>query len=53
MSGKLEVAYLLLEHGADMEAEDSMGRTPLQVASEQQHDEITKLLSERHISKNT
>jgi ankyrin repeat protein len=48
-SGKLEVVCLLLDHGADVEVRDFRYRTPLQVASGEQCEEITKLLSERHI----
>ena len=42
----VELARLLLEHGADVEVVDDRGRTPLEVASWQQRDEITTLLSE-------
>jgi ankyrin repeat protein len=38
-------AQLLLERGANVHLEDEKGRTPFQVASEEHHEEITKLLS--------
>ena len=45
-SGRIEIARLLVEHGANVEAQDDRGKTPLDVATEEQHDEILKLLSE-------
>jgi ankyrin repeat protein len=42
--GTVEVVRVLLEHGAD--AEDSHGRTALQVASDEGDDDIMELLSE-------
>ena len=42
----VELARLLLEHSADVEVVEDRGRTPLEVASWRQRDEITKLLSE-------
>ena len=46
-----DVARLLLEHGANVDAEDSEGRTPFQIASENNGcDEIMKLLSEHGTS---
>jgi ankyrin repeat protein len=41
MKGALEVARVLLEHGANVQAEDGEGRTPLQIVSEI-HDEMTR-----------
>jgi ankyrin repeat protein len=41
-----EVVRVLLEHGANVDAEDSEGRTPYQIASANGYDEIMKLLSE-------
>ena len=32
MYGRLEVARVLIEHGADIDAKDNKGRTPFQVA---------------------
>jgi ankyrin repeat protein len=40
------VVRVLLEHGADVKAEDSGGRTALQEADEDREDEIMKLLLE-------
>ena len=42
--GWLEVARLLLSHGASVDEKDEQGRTPLQVASSEGHVEMTKLL---------
>jgi len=41
--GSLEVTRLLLSHGANVDEQDSDGRTPFQVASS---DELRKLLLE-------
>ena len=46
-SRRIEMARLLVEHGANVEAQDNRGKTPLDVATEEQHDEIIKLLLER------
>jgi hypothetical protein len=43
--GPLEVVRLLLEHGADVEAKYD-GKTALQVAAEEGHDEVVELLRE-------
>ena len=43
---QLEVARILLAHGADIDAEDLSGRTRLQIASERGEDEMVRLLSE-------
>jgi hypothetical protein len=47
--GRIETARILVEHGANLEAEDWQGRTPLVFASgnlsEEQRDEIVELLS--------
>jgi Ankyrin repeats (3 copies)/Ankyrin repeats (many copies) len=45
-SGSLEVARLLIEHGADMEARDRHGNTPLHEASKSESVEIARLLIE-------
>ncbi|KAH9015338.1 hypothetical protein EDB85DRAFT_1875891 [Lactarius pseudohatsudake] len=45
-NGFLEVARLLLRHGANVDERDREGRTPFQVASSKGHDEMTKLLLE-------
>ncbi|KAI9438393.1 hypothetical protein BJY52DRAFT_1324322 [Lactarius psammicola] len=42
----LDVARILLEHGADIDAEGEKGRTPSQVALAHGHDEIAKLISD-------
>jgi ankyrin repeat protein len=47
---RLEVARLLVEHGANVDAKDDKGRTAFQVASEYRHHDIVKLLSD-HESK--
>ena len=43
MYGSLEVARLLIEHGADMGAKDNEGKTPFQVAL---RSDMAELLSE-------
>jgi ankyrin repeat protein len=45
-NGRTEIARLLVEHGASVEVQDNLGRTPLDVASWWRHDEIIKLLTE-------
>jgi Ankyrin repeats (3 copies)/Ankyrin repeats (many copies) len=45
-SGRIEIARLLVEHGANVEVQDDRGKTPLDVATKEQHDEIVKFLSE-------
>ena len=45
-SDRAEVVCVLLEHGANVGAEDSKGKSPFQIASEKGYDEIMKLLSE-------
>jgi ankyrin repeat protein len=44
--GWLEVARLLLSHGANVDEKDKEGRTPFQVATSKGHVEMTKLLLE-------
>jgi ankyrin repeat protein len=44
--GKIEIGCLLVEHGASVEAEDDMGRTPLDFVSREQSDGIIELLLE-------
>jgi len=44
--GWLEIARLLLSHGAKVDEKDKEGRTPLQVASSEGHVEMTKLLAD-------
>jgi hypothetical protein len=44
--GAVEVARILLEHGADIQAEDDKGKTPLRVAEEQKHNKLINLLLE-------
>ncbi|KAH9988638.1 ankyrin repeat-containing domain protein [Russula vinacea] len=48
-SGRIEIARLLIEHGANVEVQDDLGRTPLDVATFELH-EIVKLLLE-HLSR--
>ena len=43
MDGALEVARVLLEHGANVQAEDNRGRTPLQVVSEYDYRDDSKV----------
>ena len=45
--GWLEVAQLLLSHGAKADGKNEEGKTPFQVASEKGYHEFAKLLSER------
>jgi ankyrin repeat protein len=44
MDGALEVVRLLLEHGADVEVKINVGLTALQLAADEGHDEVVKLL---------
>ena len=44
--GEVEIARLLLERGASVEAQDGQGRTPVDVASGEQRDELITLLLE-------
>jgi ankyrin repeat protein len=43
-SGKLEIARLLLDHGADVHIQSSDGVTPFQVAIHHSHHDIAQLL---------
>ena len=43
---RLQVAKVLLKHGADLHIQDKKGKMPFQVASEEGHDELTQLLLE-------
>jgi ankyrin repeat protein len=45
--GSLEVARLLVEHGADVHCQDKFGWTPLHVASKFRHLDVTLLLHEQ------
>jgi ankyrin repeat protein len=45
--GHEAVVKLLLEKGAELEAKDSYGRTPLSWAAEKGHDAVVKLLLEK------
>jgi ankyrin repeat protein len=45
-STRLGIARILLAHGADVDAEDEEGRTPLQVALASGETEMAQLLSE-------
>jgi ankyrin repeat protein len=45
-SGRIEIARLLVEHGASVEVRNDWGRTALEVASGEQRHEIVKLLLE-------
>ena len=44
--GTVEATHLLLEHGAEIDAEDNKGRTPLQLALMYGRDEMARVLSE-------
>jgi hypothetical protein len=44
--GRIEIARLLLEHGASLDVQDEEGMTPLDVASGERCDEMIKLLLE-------
>jgi ankyrin repeat protein len=48
--GMIEMVRLLIELGANVEVKDDMGRTPLDIASGKQSEEIIKLLLE-HLAK--
>lgn len=45
--GSLEIAKLLLDHGANIAAQDSSKRTPLDRAADHGHPDVVKLLVER------
>ncbi|KAI0269607.1 ankyrin repeat-containing domain protein, partial [Russula aff. rugulosa BPL654] len=50
-SGRIEIVRLLIEHGANVEAKDYLGQTPLDVARLYNgREEMIKLLSE-HVAK--
>jgi ankyrin repeat protein len=48
--GQLDVAKLLLDHGADFDLADTIGRTPLLWAARYGHEKILQLLLGRHDS---
>ena len=50
-SGSIEVARLLLEHGASVEVKNVKGKTPLDVASGERREEIIKFLSEHRVKR--
>jgi ankyrin repeat protein len=43
----LDIVMLLLKHGADIEAKDNLGRTPLWIASKQRNKAVVTLLLEQ------
>lgn len=43
-AGNLEIATYLVEHGADVNATDDKGRTPAQVADENEHQNVVSFL---------
>jgi ankyrin repeat protein len=45
-SGRIEFAKLLLETGADVNAQTTEGKTPLDYARERNRDEMVELLSQ-------
>lgn len=47
-NGSLEVTRLMLQHGADIDAQSADGWTPLMMASYEGHREIVSLLLERN-----
>jgi ankyrin repeat protein len=51
LGGRIKVIRLLIEYGASVEVQDNDGRTPLDVMSEEQREEIIKLLLEHVPSK--
>ncbi|KAI0280041.1 ankyrin repeat-containing domain protein [Russula aff. rugulosa BPL654] len=51
--GALEVVRLLLEHGADVEAKGTDGKTALQVAADRGHDEVVNFCENMAPSRNT
>jgi len=50
-NGHLEVARLLLDHGADTQQATKSGSTPLHSACEQGHEEVARLLLDRGANK--
>jgi len=45
--GRMETLRLLLDKGADPQLRDNRGKTALQMASEEGHEDAAKLLQER------
>jgi ankyrin repeat protein len=45
-AGKIELAQLLLEHGADVNAVDRIDQTPVKIAKYEQHAKLLKLLKD-------
>ncbi|KAI0269610.1 ankyrin repeat-containing domain protein, partial [Russula aff. rugulosa BPL654] len=43
-AGQLEVVRMLIEHGADVSAQDKEGRTPMYLASQAGRLEVTQIL---------
>ena len=46
-SGQIELAKLLLDHGANLNAKDDHGKTPLTIALEYKQTEMAKFLRDR------
>jgi len=51
--GTAEGAYLLLKHGANIDAKDNQGRTALELALDHGHDEMARFLSEHGATRST
>jgi uncharacterized protein len=51
--GRVDVAQLLLEHGADVDARDNDERSPLHLASDGGHVEAAQVLLERRADRET
>jgi len=45
-NGCLEIARALIQRGADLESKSAAGKTPLSIATSENHIEIVKLLIE-------
>ncbi|TRM57323.1 ankyrin repeat-containing domain protein, partial [Schizophyllum amplum] len=45
--GHLELARLLVDHGADIEAQEEEGRTPLHLTAEGGHCEVARFLIDK------
>jgi ankyrin repeat protein len=49
LGGFLDVSRLLIEHGADIDAQDDEGRTPFSMALANGHRKLARFLSNDHV----
>jgi ankyrin repeat protein len=45
LKGLLDISQLLIEHGADVDAQDDEGQTPFSMAMANGHQELARFLS--------